>query len=165
MTENRLTQEQGRHFSRNHCQLTQLPLLNQNLVALSLSHNRIASLGGLPSLCFLRSIDLSHNLIARPDDLQPLPQSAPNLVSLDLRGNPMTSTLNFVFDLALLFSYHSPIALTSETGSIQLNQTLLEEGARLHYKGPLLSAFLLGINQWGDVARSGDSLAEVEKIV
>jgi hypothetical protein len=77
----------------------------------------------------------------------------------------MTSTLNFVFDLALLFSYHSPIALTSETGSIQLNQTLLEEGARLHYKGPLLSAFLLGINQWGDVSRSGDSLAEVEKIV
>lgn len=81
------------------------------MVLLDLSDNLISDLQSLTphaqtaphALGSLKTVNLANNQFPNAQSLMPLGRAATGITMLDISGNPLTHTLNFIYDLALGF--------------------------------------------------------------
>jgi Leucine-rich repeat (LRR) protein len=104
-------QRRPRELTSRNGQLTGLPPIRLNTQEhLDLSGNLISDLSSLALyprasqlLSSLRVVNLAHNRISSALDLRPIAQAAPQLEAINVEGNPLAGTLNFLFELLVMF--------------------------------------------------------------
>lgn len=97
------------------CQLTEFPTIKlhilQNVEVLNLSNNFINDLSSLEThsqtsqhvLANLKVVNLSKNKLLDVLALAPLAMAAKNVLEINIGDNPLTQTLNFLYEIVLMF--------------------------------------------------------------
>jgi hypothetical protein len=167
----------GTTYDKRSCQLTEFPIIKlhilQNIQKINLSHNLISDLNALQPhlhtsqhvLSQLRSVDLSFNKLSTAAALAPLALAATNLKELVVTDNPLTSTLNFLYELVIMFKQVTEI---THTNTLYVDEDFRVKAVELQLKGgTLITLFLERIylaSKRGQFRRDFQELEEIKRV-